>query len=220
MCGFVQRVNKGSVINELLNTAGLPELTLNEGDFYPGGRVDIILSDPVPRSACSTWWFLLGEGGKPNYKYTTFNARRLDGRMWKSPLKHTRCLIPATAFGESIGEGKAKRSYLLESDGAFFLGGLYRHYETEQGTVTSFAVITCNPHPRLSKYHDKACPLFLPPDPKVISDWLDPNLTGINHFQHWIDQPVLTTNFQVTPVLSTKKLATIGPAERLSKDTA
>lgn len=80
--------------------------------------------------------------------------------MWAKPFQTHRCIIPVTAIGESFGEKKNKKTFLMEADKAFFLGGLYHQYDNNGNLMTTFSVITRNPHPRLSKYHDKATPFF------------------------------------------------------------
>lgn len=169
-------------------------LTLSPGSFYPGSMVDVILNDGEIRTQPAIWWYLIDEKtGKPNYKYTTFNARNLENRTWKAPIKTSRCIVLATAFAESIGEGKDKRSYLLESESAFIVGGLYKVNGTPHGPLTSFAVITCNPHPRLSKYHDKACPLFLPADQGHHRHLIEPEHPRRPLTHDLIDHPAIPT---------------------------
>lgn len=218
MCGFVRRVTDHPSVLALLLELGLEHLTFNGGDFYPGSGVDILLAEPEPRLQRATWWFLLEQDGRPNYRYATFNARHLDSQLWREPIRTSRCLIPATAFGESIGEGKQKRSYLLESKTAFLLGGVYRHYETAAGPVTAFAVITRDPHPRLKTYHDKSCPLFIPAQASVVQQWLDPGLEDPAVFFNLMEPPRLSTDFKVTPVKSTKKLVPVGDPDWVRAD--
>lgn len=216
MCGFIRRTPNSPAVTELMKDLGMDDLFLHGGDFYPGSQVDIVVAGPRPTAVTATWWFLIGNDGKPNHRYATFNARHLDGKLWREPIKTSRCIVPGTAFGESIGEGKAKQSFLLESSSAFLLGGVFRHYETDVGPVIGFAIITCNPHPGLSRYHDKACPLFLPAHCGLVEQWLDPSVPDAAVFHDLIDHPQLTTDFNVTPVQSTRKLVSIGASEKLS----
>ena len=153
------------------------------------------------------WWFLIdAKTGKPNYQYATFNARNLQGRLWRDPIKSSRCLMIATAFAESIGTGKGKRTYLLESDSAFLLGGLYDRTRTPKGSVLSTAIITCPPHPRLRQYHEKSSPFFLPNNPQWIADWLAPDKPLTPAMWRLLQSPCLTSGFKVTQVKSTKRL--------------
>ena len=95
---------------------------------------------------------------------------------------------------------------------------MYRHYQTQAGPITGFTIITRDPHPRLSKYHDKACPLFLLIDQAAIQEWLDPAIPTSPLIQDLLDHPRIPVDFTVTPVQSTKKLNPVGPVEFLAAD--
>lgn len=220
MCGHFRRHNNPAV-NKILSSIGLDELILTNGDFYPASVVDgiIVQHNSRRQSLTAQWWFLLDkQTGKPNYKYATFNARNLDNRVWSGALRANRCVIPVTGIGESIGVGNNKRSYLLESEQAFFLGGLYNTYEIKGETVVTFAVITRDSHPRFSRYHDKATPLFMPGDVNIIEQWLDPSIQNTQVFNDLLGHPAIPVNFTVTPVQTTRKLIPVGEPESLLAD--
>ena len=221
MCGHIKRVTDNPNVKKLMALIGMENTSLAGGNFYPGSSVDgIIIENKAGRQSINAlWWFLLDENtGKPNYKYATFNARRLDGKLWKSAIKHHRCLIVATGIGESKGEKKEKKSFLMESDEAFFLGGLYRTYQFDNELIYTFSVITRAPHPRFSQYHDKAIPLFMPSKQDVLNQWLDPKENDGTNFDKMLNQPSITVDFKVTPVKSTKRLEAVGETEFLAKD--
>jgi putative SOS response-associated peptidase YedK len=221
MCGHFQRNTEHPTFRPLLKSIGLEQLSLTSGNFYPASLVDgIIFEKNAQRhSVQAVWWFLLDKDMKPNYRYATFNARKLNSRLWARPLKHNRCIIPVTAIGESKGEKSEKQSFLLEGDEAFFLGGLYNQYEHDGNVITTFSVITRDPHTRFSRYHDKATPLFMPFDENIIDQWLNPRVQNADVFKLILDNPKITVDFSVTEINSTRKLAVIGETERLLKDT-
>lgn len=176
-----------------------------------------------PQAVAATWWFLIGNDGKPNHRYATFNARHLDGKLWREPIKTSRCIVPGTAFGESIGEGKAKQSFLLGSSSAFLLGGVFRHYETDVGPVTGPPASPSSPATRIPDCRDimtrhARSSVFLPAHRGMVEQWLDPSVPDAAIFHDLIDHPQLTTDFKVTPVQSTRKLVSIGASEILSAD--
>lgn len=220
MCGHFRRDIKAPSLKPLLETIGMGQLKLSGGDFYPAAQVDGIIfeKEGVRQSHQAIWWFLLNKDLKPNYRYATFNARRLDSPMWARPLQTQRCIIPVTAIGESIGEKHQKKSYLMEADQAFFLGGLYNQYNNNGNLVTTFSVITRNPHPRFSKYHDKATPLFMPAEPDLIDQWLDSAVLDVSIFSDLLDISKIPVDFTVTQVNSTRKLQVVGDPEKLPRD--
>lgn len=68
MCGHLQRKPERLSADQLLETLRIYKAIiplLNDGDFYPGSSVDILVADPEPKAIRSTWWFLLGHDGKP-----------------------------------------------------------------------------------------------------------------------------------------------------------
>lgn len=221
MCGFIRRVTDNPAVLALLLDLGITDFIPDPGHFYPGSQVDIVRGHHNRGVLTkAVWWFLIDrQTGKPNYQYTTFNARRLDGRMWHKPLQTSRCIIPVDAFGESQGTGKDKQSWLLESDSAFLLGGLYQVTETQTGPVTSFAVITRDPHPKLEPFHAKSCPLFLPADKDIIEHWLHADTAESPLIQDLLAHPRIPTDFHITPVKSTKRLEPTGEVIHLQKDT-
>lgn len=221
MCGHIQRMADHPMVKILLEVLNIQlDLPLRSGNFYPGGTLDGVIIDQQKkrRSIEAVWWFLLDEHGKPDYRFATFNARHLDSKLWKSPIHHHRCAIIATGIGESKGEGKAKQSFLMQADEPFLLGGVYRAYRVGGELTFGVSVITRDPHPRFSQYHDKAVPLFLPADTEFIGRWLDPEVTDLSEFSEVLERPRIRVDLQVTPVQSTKKLIALGEAERLEKD--
>jgi putative SOS response-associated peptidase YedK len=78
-------------------------------DIAPGAQISIIGKESVIKTA--TWWLLLDSlSHKPNYKYASFNSRsdKLDqvGSLAYKPFRESRCIIPASAFVEGMGDKK------------------------------------------------------------------------------------------------------------------
>lgn len=221
MCGHLLRVSDNPLVKVLLDQLGVQlDLSLKSGHFYPGSRIDgVLIADAhgTIHSHDAIWWFLLDESGKPVHRYATFNARHLDGKLWKAPIRHHRCAVIATGFGESIQAGNEKHSYLLESNEPFLVGGVYREYKVQDYVVRGLSVITRDPHARLSKYHDKATPLFIPTDKAFVDKWLNPNI-DVSEFEALLATPTLRNDFRVTPVVSVKRLTPVGEVEQLLRD--
>lgn len=97
------------------------------------------------------------------------------------------------------------------------MGGVYRDYKVHDHVARGFSIITRDPHARLSKYHDKATPLFLPTDKNFVDRWLNPDI-DIGEFDEILSKPKIRNDFCVTPVQSVKKLKPLGPAEMLPQD--
>ncbi len=220
MCGFARRIQAAKIpkLERIRLGCGLPEFP--DGQFWPGSLLTgLIIGEEGGQAKMidATWWFLLEEKGsqlKPNRAITCFNARNLDGRLWKGPFKTSRCILPAT----SIVETKEKQSFHMEAEEGLLLGGIFRTWQHGDELVHSCAIITCPPHPRFSEYHDKSIPLFLPDDPKLLAAWLDPSFHDSAYFTGMIEAPRLPVDLQVTPVRNSQHLEPQGEGKVLSKD--
>ena len=110
-----------------------------QGDLAPGSMINIIHQSGAGRVVSEAlWWLLLDENSlKPNYKYSSFNSRsdRLRNRQGISflPYRESRCIIPATAFVEGLGDKKTY--HMIELPGsAIAFGGLYKQYKSQKIT--------------------------------------------------------------------------------------
>lgn len=227
MCGYVerQRAMERAAYKEYLASLDIFDLPL--GRFYPATKMSGIIFQRGDQYHVvdAIWWFKLQReagGFKPMRKVTSFNARNLELNLWKGPVKTHRCIIPATAIVETIEDEynpKIKHSYLMDAPTGMLLGGLYAEYKDSNGEVTySCTVITLDPHKRFSKYHNKATPLFLPLDPKLLTTWLDPTFTDFEYFRGLIDTPQLPVDLIVTKVNNSRGLIPQGEPETLKMD--
>lgn len=142
----------------------------------------------------ATWWLLLDktdDGFKPS-KYTSFNTRydklNIPRSAGYKAYRETRCIIPASGFGETEFINKKPVYYhdIIGKDNALALGGLYREwFHPNTGEVTlSCSVITLPPHPKLANIHTKAMPLILPQLDNTINTWLDSSISNTEVFSN------------------------------------
>lgn len=158
-------------------------------DISPASRISIIREKDGQRElAQATWWLMLDpETGKPT-KYTSFNSRSDKLNQPRSlayhPYRHSRCIIPATAFIEGLGDGKTYHKIELQGQAIAF-GGLYREYfNKETGEVyTGASIITLGGHPAWKNIHPDSMPLMLPMSHDVIDAWLDPQNQQVDQFE-------------------------------------
>ncbi len=131
------------------------------------------------------WWLLqerTNDGFKPS-KYTSFNTRYDKLHVPRSagykPFRETRCIIPATGFGETEFVNKKPLHYFdmrAKEGEAIAFGGLYKEWlHPATGELKlSCSVITLPPHPKLKDIHSKAMPLMLPQTGQWLEQWLSP----------------------------------------------
>lgn len=169
-------------------------------DIAPGGQIAIVHQRGEERVvSTATWWlFLDQESLKPNYKYASFNSRsdKLSNKraIAYKPYRESRCLIPASAFVEGLGDKKTYHKIELE-DSAIAFGGLYKeHLNRESGEVVySASIITLPPlTPQWDAIHPKSMPLMIDfEDEELVARWLDPSFDDVAQFEPLLEPKVL-----------------------------
>jgi len=152
-------------------------------DIAPGSVIAIVHNRGGERVVSDAiWWlFLDHESLKPNYKYASFNSRsdKLHSKRALAyiPYRQSRCIIPASAFVEGLGDKKTYHKIELQ-DSAIAFGGVYKeHLNRETGEIVySASIITLPPLvPQWDEIHPKSLPLMLNfEDAALVEKWLDP----------------------------------------------
>lgn len=100
-------------------------------NIAPTQTAPIITSRGGERGVQMARWGLIPSWWKETAprKFSTFNARddKLDSWMWRGPIRHKRCLVPANGFYEWTGEkGHRIPHFIHKSGGAqIAFGGLF-----------------------------------------------------------------------------------------------
>ena len=114
------------------------------------------------------WWLIpwFHKGSVKEWKATTFNARAetvATSRAYREAFKKRRCLVVADGWYEWMGprgeDTKRKQPWLFtERNGsAIMFAGIWDTCETtDEGQVTSFAIVTQPAGSVLNTYHDRA----------------------------------------------------------------
>ena len=192
MCGRFNLIDSPE-IQWLCKALGISLLPRHENrDIAPGSSIAIVhnvggghqVSDAI-------WWLLLNhETLKPDYKYATFNSR-YDKLLQKRsisylPYRESRCIIPASAFIEGLGDKKTYHKIELQKSAIAF-GGLYKEYfKRETGEIVySASIITLPPLvPQWNEIHPNSMPLMLDfEDQELIAKWLDPDFQEVEEFE-------------------------------------
>ena len=137
------------------------------------------------------WWLVpaWSKDGKPNMKYSSFNARaeKIDSSaLFKQSFFKYRCLIPADGFYEwkkieleHTVKGKKKKvlekqpyCIRMKNEKTFFFAGIYSIFKDAEGKEhASYAIITTEPNELMAVIHNRMPVILKPPDFKK---WLDP----------------------------------------------
>jgi len=167
----------------------------------PGSQIAIIRHDANNERMVSDaiWWLFLDPATlKPNYKYASFNSRsdKLNNKRGISykPYRESRCLIPASAFVEGLGDKKTYHMIELENSAIAF-GGLYKeHLNRETGEVVfSASIITLPPlTPQWDEIHPKSMPLMIDfENEELVEKWLNPSFTDVSEFEALLEPKVM-----------------------------
>ena len=200
MCGRFNLIDSPEV-QWLCKTLGIELYEAHaSGDIAPGGDIAIVHERAGARVvSTATWWlFLDNETLKPNYKYASFNSRsdKLFSKraLAYRPFRESRCLIPASAFVEGLGDKKTYHKIELEGSAIAF-GGVFKEYlKTESDEVIySASIITLPPlSPQWDDIHPKSLPLMIDfEDEELVLRWLDPSNHDVGQFAALLESTVL-----------------------------
>lgn len=191
MCGRFNVIDSPQV-RLLVEVLGIELGALRfSADVAPGAQISIVKQTPNGRALIDAlWWLMLDPTTlKPNYQYASFNSRsdKLDSKqaLAYKPYRESRCIIPASAFVEGLGDRKTYHKIELV-DQAIAFGGLCKHYVNERTGESAYSasIITLGPLPQWQAIHPKSMPLMLPAqDTALIDAWLDPLQRDVSQFQ-------------------------------------
>jgi putative SOS response-associated peptidase YedK len=191
-------------------------------DVAPGACISIIRETAQGREVTDALWWLLVDRltGKPDYRYPSFNSRsdRLDDpkALAYKPFRESRCIIPASAFIEGLGDKKTYHKIELE-DRAIAFGGLTRStMDPATGAfLHSASIITLPPPEQWRTIHPKSMPLMLDIDDEALVDrWLDPGFRDTAAFAPLL-QPQIRWPQLLTPIGKPGKWNPVGAGFRI-----
>lgn len=95
---------------------------------------------------------------------------------FRGPMRHHRCLIPATGFYEwkRIGNQKLPHLFRKEDHSTFAMAGLWEHWGSPDGSeIQTCTILTTSANALMSPIHHRM-PVII--EEKDYDRWLDPNL--------------------------------------------
>ncbi len=226
MCGRFN-VFDSPEVQILLKVLGMAGAQLRySADVAPGSTISIIRESDQHRQVCDAiWWLMLDRQTlKPNYAYASFNSRwdklNTKGSLAYQPYRQGRCIIPASAFIEGLGDRRSYHQIKLQNEAIAF-GGLYKHYldpNTGESIYTA-SIITLGPLPQWQQIHPKSMPLLLPvQDSALINNWLNPAQQDVTPFENLLI-PCISSTQVITPIGKPSQWNPIGASLILESDT-
>lgn len=222
MCGRYN-LNDTQQVRHLLSQLGVADQQIRfSADISPAAHISIVRQLGSQRViSTAIWWLMLDpETGKPT-KYTSFNSRSDKLNSTRSiackPYRETRCIIPASAFIEGLGDSKTYHKIELEGQAIAF-GGLYREWcSKETGEIVIGAsIITLGRLVQWQNIHPDSMPLILPVDQtEVINAWLAPDVNDVERFEPLLE-PGIRIPQRITPIDRPSKWNPIGDSYVIS----
>lgn len=178
MCSRYNLTAPAEAVRDLFKATG-------EADFPP--RYNIAPTQPVlivrsnageDRNLVLVRWGLLPSWVKDpaQLRTTLINARAegaADKPSFRGPLRHRRCLVPATGFYEWTGPPGAKQPHHMSprDGGLMAFGGLWEHWLGADGSeLETMAILTVDANDAMRGLHDRM-PLII--QPGDFQRWLD-----------------------------------------------
>lgn len=216
MCGRF-RLSESKEVERLCQMLGVESEDLNfSGDFAPGQNISIIYQSQSKVVTSDAVWSLLLDPAtmKPHRQYATFNTRsdklNTPRSVGYAPFRKSRCIIPASAFIEGLGDRKTYHK-IHHEDQAIAFGGLYREWVSHDTgeIVRSASIITLPPVPQWEQIHPKSFPLMLPHKDEVFRAWLDPDNQDVASLEGLL-VPKISSPQVVTPIGKVSKWNPVG----------
>ena len=114
---------------------------------------------------------------EPGGKRPLINARAegIEAKpSFRGPVRHRRCIVPASGFYEWGRQGTGKQPYFVRpaKEEVFALAGIWDHWEGKQGEVIeSVAIITTSANELMQPIHDRM-PVIL--EEEDVAEWIAP----------------------------------------------
>jgi putative SOS response-associated peptidase YedK len=149
------------------------------------GQMNPVITTHSPNQISRMFWGLIPHWAKDkSYGYKTINARAETVATlptFRAPLRHKRCIIPATGFYEPDKIHFAKPPYpwhyfQLKDQPIFGFAGLYDIWKDKETgkEIYSYTIITTTPNEIVGQVHDRMPVILKKEDEET---WLNPDLT-------------------------------------------
>ncbi|CAN5681431.1 SOS response-associated peptidase [soil metagenome] len=145
----------------------------------PTQTLPVIVEDDDEWIVRGMHWGIIPKWTKPGQrpKVMPINARSetaAEKPMFRSLMKHRRCIVPANGFYEWLREGGKKQPYYIEPDERelMLFAGLWDEAAVgpDGEPIQSFAILTTDANTTMASVHDRM-PMILKDD--NFEDWLD-----------------------------------------------
>ncbi len=173
MCSQFDIKLKSSDLESFLKATITPAFEL-QTQVFPGYKSIVLIKSNLGLEAKELVYGLSPKWAKPKAKFATYNARIetiFEKPTWKEAIRSKRCLIPLTAFYESIYDKEYAGQLVKFSetrDTPLIAAGIYDE--------TGFAIITREPLEFVGKAGHDRSPILM--HHEFFDSWLGTHLSG------------------------------------------
>ena len=174
MCGRYN-IHDDPWLQTLLKELGVEVRIPTRVNIAPTEAVPVVVEEEgVRRLREMRWWLVPSWAPEIDQHYSMFNARAetlATSRAFRGPLRHRRCILPASSFIEwSVVEGHKKPWLIRPEHDAIAFAGLWDVWEKEGSCLESCAIITTDAAPGIDRLHNRM-PVML--RERDFARWLD-----------------------------------------------
>lgn len=176
MCGRFSLAALPDTLASHFGLAAVPALAPRY-NIAPSQDIAVVRQGAAGRECSLLRWGLVPAWSKePKTKYSTINARAetvAEKPAYRAAFRQRRCLIPTTGFYEwqQRGDTKIPHYIRLQGGGLFAFAGLWEHWQHEDRSLDSCALIVTAANTLMAPIHARM-PVILAPE--QYATWLDP----------------------------------------------
>jgi len=186
MCGRFALNSTPAKLKEHFATANVPDVK-PRFNIAPSQSVPVVrLDESGNREFAIAQWGLIPSWVKdPAELQHPINAKAETAAikpMFRHAYRKSRVLVPADAFYEWAAKDGVKQPYLIRlRDGEpMAMGGLLEHWQSPEGDVATFTILTTSANSLMAKIHDRMPVIIKPED---YASWLDTHLDDVIKIQ-------------------------------------
>ncbi|MBK8992529.1 MAG: SOS response-associated peptidase [Gammaproteobacteria bacterium] len=159
MCGRYN-IHDDPWLQTLLRELGLDVRIPSRANIAPTEAVPVVIEEQgVRRLREMRWWLVPSWAPEIDQRYSMFNAKAETlgtSRAFRGPLRHRRCILPASSFIEWTPVDGHKQPWLIRPErGAIAFAGLWDVWEKDGNHLESCAIITTGAAPGIDRLHNR-----------------------------------------------------------------
>ena len=174
MCGRYN-IHDDPWLRALLRKLGIDAHLATRVNIAPTESVPVVFEeDGQRRMREMRWWLVPSWAPAIDTRYSMFNAKAetlATSKAFRGPLRHRRCILPASSFIEWTPAEGRKQPWLIQAEeAAIAFAGLWDVWEKDGNYLESCTIITTEAAPGLERLH-RRMPVMLRQED--FDRWLD-----------------------------------------------